>query len=91
MQDKDIEFETVEIAEGVVLFKGRITGQEAANLLEDDRAEANDLIPGVYEGTCMGVPNCRDAIIGIASRVNWIQGGHLGDLEQVKNSCKTMP
>jgi hypothetical protein len=54
-QDKEVEFETVEIVEGVVLFKGRITGQEAASLLEDDRAEANDLIPGVYEGAAHGM------------------------------------
>ena len=40
----------VEIIEGVSLFKGRITGQEAAGILDDERAAGNDLIPGVYEG-----------------------------------------
>jgi len=54
-QGKDIEFEVVEIVQGVSLFKGRITGQEAAGILDDQRASDNDLIPGVYEGehACM--------------------------------------
>lgn len=44
----------MDIIEGITLLKGRITGQEAAELLDDERATANDLIPGVYEGELIG-------------------------------------
>ncbi|GAX74477.1 hypothetical protein CEUSTIGMA_g1926.t1 [Chlamydomonas eustigma] len=48
--DKVPSFEEVEIVQGVSLRKGRVSGGEIAELLNDERASTNDLIPGVYEG-----------------------------------------
>ena len=42
--------ESVEISPGFSMLKKRVTGQEAAGHLHDDRVASNDLIPGVYEG-----------------------------------------
>ncbi|MEW5310908.1 MAG: hypothetical protein WDW38_002662 [Sanguina aurantia] len=42
--------EEVTVVEGLTLFKGHVSSDEAAALLEDIRVGSSDLIPDVYEG-----------------------------------------
>lgn len=38
--------------------QGRVSAEDAAAALQDERVSSNDLIPGTYEGKAAGAPGC---------------------------------
>jgi hypothetical protein len=50
------EFDDVAITSSIALRKGRVTGRDAADLLKDERAEANDLVRSVVARSRLAAP-----------------------------------